>query len=145
MTLPTLVTGVLAVAVLALGSRALHLDGLSDTVDGLTASYDRERSLAVMRTGTSGPAGTAALGNPNGVVIFSSSVQVGGTAAGAGNVISGNNDNGLVLAGSRRLTMGQGDLFELTWELVSTTELPADQYDEDEEPEEEDEDARHPR
>ena len=49
--------GVTAVAFLALGSRALHLDGLADTADGLTASYDRERSLAVMRSGAAGPAG----------------------------------------------------------------------------------------
>lgn len=36
-------------------------------------------------------------------------------------------DSGLVLAGSRRLTMGQGDLFELTWELVSSSDLTAEQ------------------
>lgn len=50
-----------AVGLLALGSRALHLDGLADTADGLTASYDRERALAVMRTGDVGPAGATAL------------------------------------------------------------------------------------
>ena len=55
------VGGVLAVGLLALGSRALHLDGLADTADGLTASYDRERSLDVMKSGTSGPAGVAAI------------------------------------------------------------------------------------
>ncbi|GAA3523571.1 adenosylcobinamide-GDP ribazoletransferase [Aeromicrobium panaciterrae] len=50
-----------AVGALALGSRALHLDGLSDVADGLTASYDRDRSLEVMKGGTAGPAGAAAL------------------------------------------------------------------------------------
>jgi adenosylcobinamide-GDP ribazoletransferase len=59
--LPALVTGLLAVGALALGSRCLHLDGLSDTVDGLTASYDRTRSLQVMKGGTAGPAGAVAL------------------------------------------------------------------------------------
>lgn len=57
---PPLAVGLLAVGALAVGSRALHWDGLSDTVDGLTASYDREHSLAVMRSGTSGPAGVLA-------------------------------------------------------------------------------------
>lgn len=59
--LPPLATGLLVVGALALGTRVLHWDGLSDVADGLTASYDRERSLAVMRTGTSGPAGTLAV------------------------------------------------------------------------------------
>lgn len=54
------VAGFLAVGILALGSRVMHWDGLSDTVDGLTASYDRERSLQVMKSGTSGPAGVMA-------------------------------------------------------------------------------------
>jgi adenosylcobinamide-GDP ribazoletransferase len=60
-TVPSLAVAFLALAVLALGSRALHLDGLSDVADGLTASYDRERSLAVMKGGTAGPAGVAAV------------------------------------------------------------------------------------
>lgn len=55
-----LATAVLAVGALAAGSRAIHWDGLSDVADGLTASYDRERSLAVMKSGTSGPAGVLA-------------------------------------------------------------------------------------
>lgn len=59
--LPLLVAALLAVGALAAGSRALHWDGLSDTVDGLTASYDQERSLAVMKSGTSGPAGVVAV------------------------------------------------------------------------------------
>src|SRR5699024_883691 len=49
--LPPLVVGVVAVGLLAWLTRLLHLDGLSDTVDGLTASTDRARSLEVMRSG----------------------------------------------------------------------------------------------
>jgi adenosylcobinamide-GDP ribazoletransferase len=55
-----LAVGVLAVGALAAGSRAIHWDGLSDTADGLTASYDARRSLEVMKSGTSGPAGVIA-------------------------------------------------------------------------------------
>ena len=63
-----------AIAALALGSRAFHLDGLADTADGLTASYDRERSLAVMRTGDAGPAGAAAL-------VLTLGIQIGSLTA----------------------------------------------------------------
>ena len=57
----SLVVALLAVGGLVVGNRAFHLDGLSDTVDGLAASYDPERSLAVMKGGPSGPAGVAAV------------------------------------------------------------------------------------
>ncbi len=63
-----------AVAALALGSRAFHLDGLADTADGLTASYDRARSLAIMRTGDTGPAGAAA-------IVLTLGVQIGSLTA----------------------------------------------------------------
>lgn len=59
--LPTLVIALLALGAAILGNRAFHLDGLSDTVDGLAASYDRERSLVAMKSGTSGPAGVVAV------------------------------------------------------------------------------------
>jgi adenosylcobinamide-GDP ribazoletransferase len=59
--LPLLVVALLGLGVLVLGNRAFHLDGLSDTADGLAASYDRERSLAVMKGGSAGPAGVAAV------------------------------------------------------------------------------------
>jgi adenosylcobinamide-GDP ribazoletransferase len=51
----------LALGAAVLGNRAFHLDGLSDTVDGMAASHDRERSLEVMKSGTSGPAGVVAV------------------------------------------------------------------------------------
>ena len=59
--LPPLVVALVAVGSVVLGNRAFHVDGLADTVDGFAASYDRERALAVMRTGTSGPAGVVAI------------------------------------------------------------------------------------
>jgi streptogramin lyase len=51
-------------------------------------------------------AGTAALGNANGVVIASTSNTVGGTTAGAGNLISGNGTNGVELDGNGNLVQG---------------------------------------
>jgi adenosylcobinamide-GDP ribazoletransferase len=72
--LPPPVIALLALGTAVLGNRALHLDGLSDTVDGMAASYDRERSLAVMRGGTSGPAGVVA-------VVLVLGLQVAGLAA----------------------------------------------------------------
>lgn len=59
--LPAAVAAALSLVSTALLSRALHLDGLADTADGLTASYDRDRALQVMRRGDTGPAGAAAL------------------------------------------------------------------------------------
>jgi adenosylcobinamide-GDP ribazoletransferase len=59
--LPTLVAAGVATAGSALFSRIMHLDGLADTVDGLSSGYDRARALDVMRRGDTGPAGVASL------------------------------------------------------------------------------------
>jgi len=90
--LPVLAVAVLAVGALALGSRALHWDGLSDVADGLTASYDAERSLAVMKSGTAGPAGVVAVVVVAGlqvvVVVQHHALLVVGEAAAAGALLA---------------------------------------------------------
>ena len=58
---PRLLAGVLVVALAALLTRGLHLDGLADTVDALGSYRSREAALDVMRRPDIGPFGVVAL------------------------------------------------------------------------------------
>ena len=57
---PVLVAA-LTIGVLVLVTRALHLDGLADTVDGLGSGRPADQALEIMRRGDIGPFGVVAL------------------------------------------------------------------------------------
>jgi adenosylcobinamide-GDP ribazoletransferase len=57
----TLLGAVLAIVLLVLLTRGLHLDGLADTADGLGARASAERALEIMRQSDIGPFGVLAI------------------------------------------------------------------------------------
>lgn len=56
-----LIAAVIAVAALAAQTRALHLDGLADTADGLGSNKPAEQALALMKHSDIGPFGVVTL------------------------------------------------------------------------------------
>jgi CSLREA domain-containing protein len=98
------------------GADGVFVGGSSNTIGGTTAGarnvisgnrlagvelHDPGASLNLVQGNYIGTnaAGTAALGNGNGVYVLAANNTVGGKALGAGNVISGNILNGVAIAG----------------------------------------------
>jgi adenosylcobinamide-GDP ribazoletransferase len=77
---PALVTGAAVVALGALLTRGLHLDGLADTADGLGSYAGRERALEIMREPEVGPFGVVAIA----LAILLQAAAVAGLAARTG-------------------------------------------------------------
>lgn len=74
--LPTVLAGALAVGAGALLTRGMHLDGFADCVDGLGSYGSPERAREIMRQGTVGPFGAAALA----LLLIAGSAAVGALA-----------------------------------------------------------------
>lgn len=75
--LPAPVAALLVVGLLALLTRAIHLDGLADTADGLGSGRPAARALEIMRRGDIGPMGVVALIVVLGLQVASVAVLVG--------------------------------------------------------------------
>ena len=73
----TLLGAVLAVAVLAVLTRCLHLDGLADTADGLGSRAPAGRALEIMRKSDIGPFGVVTL-----IIVMGADVAAASSVAG---------------------------------------------------------------
>ncbi|MGL4173875.1 MAG: adenosylcobinamide-GDP ribazoletransferase [Actinomycetota bacterium] len=85
---PATLTAALGIGAVTWLTRGIHVDGLADTADGLASGGDRERALAVMRSGDTGPAGALAIV----LVVF---MQVTAIAT----LLTAYGDSGALLAG----------------------------------------------
>jgi len=59
--LPQTIANILLVALSVLITRALHIDGLADTLDGLMGGYDEQSRLAIMKDSRLGTAGAVGI------------------------------------------------------------------------------------
>jgi adenosylcobinamide-GDP ribazoletransferase len=73
-----LISATVAIAVLAVLTRALHLDGLADTADGLGSGKPADEALDIMKRSDIGPFGVVTL-------ILVLAIQIGSLAAAYGN------------------------------------------------------------
>lgn len=71
---PGLLAGLVSIAVVVLGTRAMHLDGLADTVDALGSGKEAEAALGIMKAGDVGPMGVVGL-----ILVLGAEVLAAGT------------------------------------------------------------------